>query len=109
MLFVAQEKLVVRDVDRLAAPALLEHNRKDVVDPPRRAADLKRKVARKVQADPEPQPRHANMQLLAAPWCQTQEPPKTCPNHVLSGERRGLHPGHDQGPIWVFLPNRLAR
>ena len=40
---------------------------------------------------------------------QTQEQPKTCPNHVLSEERRWLHPGDDQGPIWLLLPSRLAR
>ena len=37
MVFVAQEELVVRDFVRVAAPALLEHNRKDVDDPLRNA------------------------------------------------------------------------
>ena len=83
MVFVAQEELVVRAFVRPAAPALLEHNRKHVVDPLRHAADLKRKFARKVQADQEPQSRHASKQLLTAPWLQTHEQRKTCPNHVL--------------------------
>ena len=87
MVFVAQEELV-RDFVRVAAPALVEHNRMDVVGPPRHAADLKGKCARKVRAGQEPQPRHASKQLLAAPQLETPEQPKTCPNHVLSGERR---------------------
>ena len=88
MVFVAQEELTVRDVVRVTAPALLEHNRKDVVDPLRHAADLHRKLARKVLADQEPQPRHASKQLLTAPLLQAQGQPKACPDHVVSGERR---------------------
>ena len=88
MVFVAQEELTVRDVVRVTAPALLEHNRKDDVDPLRHAADLNRKLARNVQADQEPQPRHASKQLLTAPLLQAQGQPKACPDHVVSGERR---------------------
>ena len=62
-----------------AAPALLEHNRKHVVDPLRHAANLKRHVARKVQLDQEPQPRHASKKVLTAPWLQAQEQPKASP------------------------------
>ena len=85
-MFKPQEELVVRDFVRFAAPALLEHNRMGVVDPQRHAADLERKCTR--NADQEPQHRHANKQLLTARWLQTQEQPKTCHDHVLSGERR---------------------
>ena len=52
MVFVAQEELVVSDFVRFAAAAaLVVHSRKDVVDPLLHAVDLKRKCARKVQAD----------------------------------------------------------
>ena len=76
MVHVAQEELVVRDFVGVAAPVLLEHNRRDVVDPIRHAADLKRKFARKVQADQEPQQRHASKNLLTAHWLQAQEQQK---------------------------------
>ena len=42
MVFVAQDELLVRDVVRFAAPALLEHNGQDVVDPLRHADGLNR-------------------------------------------------------------------
>ena len=110
MVFVAHEELVVRDFVRFVAPFPAGAQSKGRRRSTPSCYRPQNEKLLKVQAVQEPQPRHASKQLLTAPWLQTQEQPKTCPDHVLSGgARRWLHPGHDQTPIWVLLPSRLAR
>ena len=86
MVFVAQEELVVRDFARFAAPALLEHNRKDVVDPLRHTDDLERKFARsKSKRTKNPYPAMQASSCLPHPGFKLKSNQKHAPTTFCAG------------------------